>query len=422
MRISFYIACLIFIILVVLTYIHIDWVRENIAVVSGLATAFAFVATSWTAFEARASATAAMEAVNLTSHSLYEMRKSSFKQWFELLLEQHDTMHDEVQSILINNRSISIKLKNNFLSGVFLSLAKNKETIRYINHIISMLEFIDNDFYSPSARAIEKNQYVEQLTNKINPDVKLAIAILGLNVFDNGTYKPERLNELLNKYNFFAKECFFKEALDSINQLDRYVKEQFDAYYRKSISYYMEKNILNHHVEIINPINHSSYQPLTRTNFVVMWAYNNLCQSHFKRAFDNLPKYMMEAINHWLDLAPATKKKHEDIFRSYVGYDLNVPGCEPIKIKTRRHLKLYTDVYISNPRAYDLHSITLTCNTNRVYFIDFESKLDEYKLTNALLALNENPNKAAIISKILDVVSENIAFYKEQLNGYTFNN
>lgn len=77
---------LIFIIILLLTVIFWDWVVLNGQTVGTLATAFAFIATAWNAYEARKSAKAAFSALQLTTESLFEMRKSAFKQWFEVML------------------------------------------------------------------------------------------------------------------------------------------------------------------------------------------------------------------------------------------------------------------------------------------------------------------------------------------------
>ncbi|WP_373855336.1 hypothetical protein AAHU26_25165 (plasmid) [Klebsiella quasipneumoniae subsp. similipneumoniae] len=65
----------IFAILFALVPIFWDFIVENYVAIGTVATAFAFLATAWAAFEARYSAKAAMKAVKLTSDSLYEMRK-----------------------------------------------------------------------------------------------------------------------------------------------------------------------------------------------------------------------------------------------------------------------------------------------------------------------------------------------------------
>lgn len=411
----------IFAILIALIPIYWSFIVENYVAIGTVATAFAFLATAWAAFEARFSAKAAMKAVKLTSESLYEIRKSSFKQWLELLLEHHESIHDEVKTLMLNQKDISDALNNNYLSITFQTLTKRTEIIKYINHIISILEFIDKDFYNSSASVLEKKQYVDQLTNKINADVKLVIAILGLKVFNNGTYDPKRLNELLNKYNFFADAYFFKDALKEINFLDQFVKEAFDKNYRKSEEYYLEENIIKHNKEIINPLTLSDYKPEVKTKFAVMWAYNSLCQRHLKAAFENLPKFMKGTITYWLEHAPEKRCNHNEIFREYVGYNIYVPGVKPIKIKSARHLNILLDFYVRNENKYDVRNIILKGGTNKVYLDQYMLKLREYKLTNAYLMLENNPDKTVIIGKILAVVSENIAFYEEQLNKHLFN-
>jgi len=411
----------IFAILFALVPIFWNFIVENYVAIGTVATAFAFLATAWAAFEARYSAKAAMKAVKLTSDSLYEMRKASFKQWFQLLLEQHAPMHDEVQNLISTDQDISIKFNINFLQSSFPTLSKKTEVIRYINHIVSILEFVDNDFYTTNASFNEKKQYVEQLTNRINSDVKLVIAILGLNVFDNGTYTPRRLNELLNKYDFFNRECFFKEAIEKINTLDDYVNELFYKNYRNYIEIYLRKNVLTHQVEIINPIANSNFKPKVKTSIAVIWAYNNLCHAYLKKSFDELPGFMKATIDIWLENSLTIKDEHNDIFRNYVGFDLNIQGHDTIKIKAIRQLKFLIDVYLKERGRVDPHSITLTKGTEKVHFVNFIPKIEEYEFNNALLKLEKNHEKKAIIRKILEVVNENIAFYKEQLDACTFN-
>ncbi len=411
----------IFAILFALIPIFWDFIVENYVAIGTVATAFAFLATAWAAFEARYSAKAAMKAVKLTSDSLYEMRKASFKQWFQLLLEQHAPMHDEVQKLISTDQDISIKFNIDFLQSSFPTLSKKAEIIRYINHIISILEFVDNDFYTTNASFNEKKQYVDQLTNRINSDVKLVIAILGLNVFDNGTYSPGKLNELLNKYDFFTRECFFKEAFEKINTLDEYVKELFYKNYRSCIENYLKNNILNHQIEIINPIANSSFKPIVKTRVAVIWAYNNLCHAYLKQSFDELPGFMKATIDFWLENAPTLKDEHNDIIRDYVGFDINIQVHNTIKIKGIRQLKFLIDVYLKERGRVDPHSITLTKGTEKVHFVNLIPKIEEYEFNNALLKLGKNPEKKSIIRKILEVVNENIAFYKEQLDAFTFN-
>lgn len=120
----------IFAILIALIPIYWSFIVENYVAIGTVATAFAFLATAWAAFEARFSAKAAMKAVKLTSESLYEIRKSSFKQWLELLLEHHESIHDEVKTLMLNQKDISDALNNNYLSITFQTLTKRTEIIK----------------------------------------------------------------------------------------------------------------------------------------------------------------------------------------------------------------------------------------------------------------------------------------------------
>ena len=53
--------------------------NSNITIIGSISTALAFLATAWAALEARASAKAAMKAVEMTANSLLETKKN-FKQ------------------------------------------------------------------------------------------------------------------------------------------------------------------------------------------------------------------------------------------------------------------------------------------------------------------------------------------------------
>lgn len=194
---------LIFAMILLLMAIFWESVVANIAIIGSLATAFAFLATAWTAFEARSSAKAAMKAVKLTSDSLLEMRKASFKQWLELLLDQHDSILEEVKKSLDSDNEIKMKLDFNRIHSMYSSLTKKPTLIKYANHVYSILNYIDKDFYAPAENIEERKKYVEHLSNRIGSDVKLMIAVLGLNIDNNKTYNPEKLNFLLNKYDFF---------------------------------------------------------------------------------------------------------------------------------------------------------------------------------------------------------------------------
>ncbi|HCM1642808.1 TPA: hypothetical protein N2970_005708, partial [Klebsiella pneumoniae] len=131
------------------------------------------------------------------------------------------------------------------------------------------------------------------------------------------------------------------------------------------------KNVLTHQVEIINPIANSNFKPKVKTSIAVIWAYNNLCHAYLKKSFDELPGFMKATIDIWLENSLTIKDEHNDIFRNYVGFDLNIQGHDTIKIKAIRQLKFLIDVYLKERGRVDPHSITLTKGTEKVHFVNF---------------------------------------------------
>jgi len=81
------------------------------------------LATAWAALEARASAKAAMKAVEMTANSLLETKKN-FKQWLELLLEQHDSLYDEVKKELDSDSDLKIKNRHEHCKRLLLFTKK----------------------------------------------------------------------------------------------------------------------------------------------------------------------------------------------------------------------------------------------------------------------------------------------------------
>ncbi|EHL4999846.1 hypothetical protein QQN21_004668, partial [Escherichia coli] len=199
---------LIFIIILLLTVIFWDWVVLNGQTVGTLATAFAFIATAWNAYEARKSAKAAFSALQLTTESLFEMRKSAFKQWFDSLLNQHDELCLLAKQIIDKHK---INLNSDELHRLYYPLVRQHEVIQYVKHIINIFEYVDGSFYIDGECLKEKRAYVSQLIFKIPPQMKLIIAIFGLKIDYCEHINSEKLCCLLNKYDFFNDEIFFDD-------------------------------------------------------------------------------------------------------------------------------------------------------------------------------------------------------------------
>ncbi|MGU4663404.1 hypothetical protein MAY55_22180, partial [Escherichia coli] len=157
-----------------------DWkVTDQIAVLSSFITTAAFCATAWNAYEARKSAKAALEAVRITTDSLIEMRKNSFKEWFDTLLNQHDELYNNVIPIIEQTKK---QFNKNEMHSFFYPLVRKHEVIQYIKHITNILVYVDNRFYIDGNCFDEKMEYIIQLSGKIPPQMKLVIAVFGLDI------------------------------------------------------------------------------------------------------------------------------------------------------------------------------------------------------------------------------------------------
>ena len=411
---------LIFAMILLLMAIFWESVVANIAIIGSLATAFAFLATAWTAFEARSSAKAAMKAVKLTSDSLLEMRKASFKQWLELLLDQHDSILEEVKKLLDSDNNIKMKLEFNLVHPMYSCLTKKPTLIKYVNHVYSILNYIDKEFYITTESTEERKQYIEQLSNRIDSDVKLMIAILGLDIDNNKTYNPEKLNFLLNKYDFFEKEHFFKKALENINFLGQFVIDIFNKEYRRVIESYVNQNLLSYHICIVNPIHKPSFPARPKITFAVIWAYNNLCRGYLENAFETLPGYIRNYIYLILDESIKEKNELEDIMSNYIGYNVSGPGVQTKFLKRKMDITTLLNGYLKNKGSFDLRTIRLS-NSNTTFYLDqFKSEIKRYELNNALLRLNLEPDKDKTINEIMDVVNKIIAYDKAALETLRF--
>lgn len=112
-------------------------VKESADLINAFATSLAFGAT-WNAYEARHSAKAAMEVTRLAAESLLEMRKTYFKDGYNILFEKHNNVLKEVESSIDSNR-----LKKDDIEGIHEYVTTNSVCIKYVRQIILILGYID---------------------------------------------------------------------------------------------------------------------------------------------------------------------------------------------------------------------------------------------------------------------------------------
>lgn len=393
-----------------------DAVKENVEVIGTLATSLAFLATAWAAYEARHSAKAAMKATSLTAASLLEMKKSSFKEWYGILLEQHNKLLEDVNKTLRDDSEYNVKLGTNFIKGAYYHVTKNPVYIKYINHIILILNYLDKEFYLPSSAYNEKKSYIEQLRISISPEVSLLTAIFGLNVDNNKTYDAKKLYSLLNKYNFFENELFFAKAISQVHYLDFYVEEIFKNEYRRDVEFYVDTVVRGCAAPDLNTI--YRHQRLT---FAVLWSYSNPCREHLLQRFNDLPLHMRNSIVLNMENAADKVANFSSVLRDFVGWELKIAGHKLRVIKDEKELKRLIKLYYKHPFNSHGTNIVLSNGYTHRFGHDIEKVLSDYASDNAYLKLNSNMNKEKVIDGIVAEVEEMVDKFKAGLNSFGFN-
>ncbi|HHA1787197.1 TPA: hypothetical protein ACOEBP_000982 [Enterobacter ludwigii] len=413
---------LFFIFIGILTAIFWEDVNSNIAIIGSISTALAFMATAWAALEARASAKAAMKAVEITANSLLETKKTSFKQWLELLLEQHDSLYDEVRKELDSDSGLKLKIDMNIASAFYYSLTKKQTLIKYINLITSILNYIDQEFNKNTINIDERNNYIEQLSHRINSNVKLAIATLGLQIDNSRTFNQEKLYSLLTKYDFFENEPFFEKTFEQINSLDHYITITFNNEYRSSIECYVNLMIQERKNGISNPIKNNDSNRHQRLNFVIYWAYKNICGDIIRKAFNELPILMGNYIEYRIENALEETKKIISSSSNLIGCTIDVSMSKKITLRNERHLVHLVYFYFKNRDKISARTTLISGSTSNIYLDQLVTKMEDYKLNISFLKLKDESEKNKTIDDIIKIVEELINGYQSSLDKYISKN
>lgn len=404
-----------------LTAIYWEDVNANIAIIGSISTALAFMATAWAAYEARASAKAAMKAVKITSDSLLEARKSSFKQGLELLFAQHDSLHAQVSHELETDTNIKSRLGINGVKYYYVALSKKPVLIKYVNLIISLLDYIDREFYSNANSVNDRRQYIEQLSIRIDPSVKLAIAVLGLQVYSNKTYNQPQLYLLLTKFSFFENELFFDKAYEQANSLDNYIHTNFYNEYRKNIEFYVQLMVLNREAGIANPIKDNPHRDHQKLDIAIYWCYKNICGDILKKSFETLPGMVRDSIENKIEKAPREINKIIESISNLIGCTVKVSSSKNFTIRNKRHLIRLVELYGKNKEIINSGSVYIFNSSSSTYLDAFDSKLDEYILNISLMKFGKELNNDVVIGEIINVVEEITAIYKSNLDRFIQN-
>lgn len=368
---------------------------------------------AWNAYAARCSAKAAMEATRLAEESLLEMRKTYFKDRYNILFEKHNNILKEVESSIDSNR-----LKKDDIEDIHKYVTTNSVCIKYVRQIILILDYIDEKFCSLSSVDNEREFFIEQLRNEINTNqsVNIIIAVSALNM-GKVIFDAKKLNNLLKKYDFFKDALFFKNALlcEEValnrNGLNKYIYDK----YENGLEEYVDKIVLG-----IEPCDIKS--PFESYNIidVVFYSYDSQYQKDMLYCIDNLSqnikKYIerkirdasdgMAEFNKWLDFNSPWEAEI---------YSGKTKDKEVRNIESLEEQKELVNIY-NKDKSVEINLFYLGGN-NKINWEQVKKMFDKYILNSNYLSLNANKNN---IDRILNEVVNIVDDYTKKFSLYDF--
>lgn len=368
---------------------------------------------AWNAYAARCSAKAAMEATRLAEESLLEMRKTYFKDGYNILFEKHNNILKEVESSIDSNR-----LKKDDIEDIHKYVTTDPVCIKYVRQIILILGYIDEKFYSLSSVDNEREFFIEQLRNEINTNqsVNIIIAVSALNL-GKVIFDAKKLNNLLKKYDFFKDALFFKnerlckEVALNRNGLNKYIYDK----YENGLEEYVDKIVLG-----IEPCDIKS--PFESYNIidVVFYSYDSQYQKDMLYCIDNLSqnikKYIerkirdasdgMAEFNKWLDFNSPWEAEI---------YSGKTKDKEVRNIESLEEQKELINIY-NKDKSVEINLFYLGGN-NKINWEQVKKMFDKYILNSNYLSLNANKNN---IDRILNEVVNIVDDYTKKFSLYDF--
>ncbi|EIP9444241.1 hypothetical protein HCW93_18810 [Escherichia coli] len=368
---------------------------------------------AWNAYAARCSAKAAMEATRLAEESLLEMRKTYFKDGYNILFEKHNNILKEVGSSIDSNR-----LKKDDIEDIHKYVTTNSVCIKYVRQIILILDYIDEKFYSSSSVDNEREFFIEQLRNEINTNeiINTIIAVSALNMGEV-IFDAKKLNNLLKEYDFFKDALLLKNALlcEEValnrNGLNKYIYDK----YEKGLEEYVDKIVLG-----IEPCDIKS--PFESYNIidVVFYSYDSQYQKDMLYCIDNLSqnikKYIerkirdasdgMAEFNKWLDFNSPWEAEI---------YSGKTKDKEVRNIESLEEQKELVNIY-NKDKSVEINLFYLGGN-NKINWEQVKKMFDKYILNSNYLSLNANKNN---IDRILNEVVNIVDDYTKKFSLYDF--
>lgn len=368
---------------------------------------------AWNAYAARCSAKAAMEATRLAEESLLEMRKTYFKDRYNILFEKHNNILKEVESSIDSNR-----LKKDDIEDIHKYVTTNSVCIKYVRQIILILDYIDEKFYSSSSVDNEREFFIEQLRNEINTNeiINTIIAVSALNMGEV-IFDAKKLNNLLKEYDFFKDALLLKNALlcEEValnrNGLNKYIYDK----YEKGLEEYVDKIVLG-----IEPCDIKS--PFESYNIidVIFYSYDSQYQKDILYCIDslskNIKKYIerkirdasdgMAEFNKWLDFNSPWEAEI---------YSGKTKDKEVRNIESLEEQKELVNIY-NKDKSVEINLFYLG-GYNKINWEQVKKMFDKYILNSNYLSLNANKNN---IDRILNEVVNIVDDYTKKFSLYDF--
>lgn len=403
-------------ILLIVCFFSWDAIIENIEILGTLATALAFFATAWAAFEARSSAKAAMTAVNLTKDSLLESKKSAFNQWYAILLEKNENMQGDINTYLEEDPDIKKYLESElYLNHFYRQVVKDSLFSAYINNLYHVINYVDNEYYGKPDDIAGKKQYIEQLSNSMTNSVKVIVAIFGLNYAPLSHVKKEKLGILLKKYDFFEHDLFFDVAIKEREHLEAFINKNFVSEYRKRNFTGIVAQIQHEEFECNKFINSLGETP--NALFALLYTYNPTARKYIDNYFT---KYTVHTKNEILIKIEEAREAHRlNLNKFYLkGHAVTRYGKKIITnnrtVNTkgdvisllRHYMKLNKKFDNAFKRLANINFLNTRNHKDRKEGRIYSQMIESYALTINLLKLKRDPEQNAKIERLVTFANE----------------
>lgn len=305
---------LLFVVVFILIGVFWSWFQTNVAIIGGLATALAFFATAWSAHEGRKSAKAALRAVKTSENALEETRANyrmdAFNQRFSLLLTQHNTYLEKVNTYVRTDSGWSF-IKELFHSKnhyeAFDAMSGHITLSPYMRILYHTLKFIEEDFFGSKDDIVGRKKYTSLIRSLISNDVLFLIAVNSIYIRNEGVCNQYyKYQYLLQRFDFFEHADFFiiyhQNDINKKNELKEPFRGLEDSF-RLCFYEYVSNGNYNSIIE---------YKPEVRVPVIVAYIYKNPLQNLVINWFNNTPRTLVNIFIEKID-----KRDYNNIFNEF---------------------------------------------------------------------------------------------------------